>query len=134
VQKDARIEHLDSCKLTKDQMEKIKVIKTERKKFQADAQTLKKQLHELKKAYDTQKVTVTEMSASMASKSGGPSVEYHISDLKFQLAEVNEQLSRSQAQFTMCKDKLRECSKQMEVSFDSAFCVFVVLFVFVGVF
>jgi chromosome segregation ATPase len=106
-QKDDRIAHLDACKLTKDQMEKIKVMKEERKKFQEDAKALKRQLTQLKTTYD-------ELKNSMSTRVAAPSQEFVISDLKFQLAEVNTQLQTSQNLVQLLKDKLRECSAQLE--------------------
>jgi centromeric protein E len=106
-QKDDRIAHLDACKLTKDQMEKIKVMKEERKKFQEDAKTLKRQLTQLKATYD-------ELKNSMSTRVAAPTQEFVISDLKFQLAEVNTQLQNSQNLVHLLKDKLKECSAQME--------------------
>lgn len=105
--KDARIAHLDASKLTKDQFEKIKVIKEERKKYMEGYKTMKKQLAALKNAYD-------EMKAAKNTSISAPSQDFLISDLKFQLAEVNGQLTRLQEVNSLLKEKLKECSAQME--------------------
>merc|ERR1711871_591578 len=52
--KEKRIDKLEQSKLTQDQMEKIKQLKNERKQFHDDCKILKKQLQQLKIAYDKQ--------------------------------------------------------------------------------
>lgn len=105
--KDKRITHLEAAKLTKDQMQKIKVMKEERKKFQDDAKTFKKQLHQLKIAYD-------ELKDSVNSSSKGASVDFVISDLKFQVAEITGQLNKSEGICELLTGKLKECSTQLQ--------------------
>jgi hypothetical protein len=51
-------------KLTQEQMEKIKVLKEEHKKSRDDSKTMKKQLSQLKKAYDDLKATPSSGSSS----------------------------------------------------------------------
>jgi len=108
--KDKRILHLEASKLTQDQLEKIKVMKEERKKFQEDAKTLKKQLARLKAAYDEMK----ENAESAKSKAVGSNSDFVISDLKFQVAELNAQFTQSQSITQSLKDKLRDCAKQLQ--------------------
>lgn len=103
--KDKRIAHLETCKLTKEQMEKIKVLKEERKKFQEDSKIMKKQLHALKKAYDDLKAGAT---------NGDVSAVRDLADARVQLAEVTSQLETAQSVSKSLKDKLRECAKQLQ--------------------
>ena len=112
--KDKRIAHLETSKLTQEQLQRIVVMKEERKKFQEDAKTLKKQLARLKTAYDDLKEKQLE-SAEAASKTTSSSSDFVISDLKFQVAEVTAQLTQSQAISQTLKDKLRDCAKQLQV-------------------
>lgn len=106
--KDKRIAHLETCKLTKEQMEKIKVLKEERKKFQEDSKIMKKQLHALKKAYDDLKVSST------TGTSNDASAIRDLADARVQLAEVTSQLETAQSVSKSLKDKLRECAKQLQ--------------------
>ena len=115
--KDKRIAHLETSKLTQEQLERIKVMKEERKKFQEDAKVLKKQLARLKTAYDELKEKQLENSeAAVASKATSSNSDFVISDLKFQVVEVTAQLSQSQAISQTLKDKLRDCAKQLQAS------------------
>lgn len=108
--KETRIAHLEKCKLTKSQMEKIKVLKEEKNKYQDDSKTMKKQLHSLKKAYD-------ELKESIGKESSGPSSDFIVSDLKFQVAELNGQLQQANNVSNSLKEKLKDCSKQLQVLF-----------------
>lgn len=85
--KDKRIAHLEQSKLTQDQMEKIKILKTERKKYHDDCKVLKKQLQQLKAAYDER-----EIAASSAQTTAG----------------------NSDSQVLKLKEMLRDCSKQLK--------------------
>jgi chromosome segregation ATPase len=87
--KDKRIAHLETCKLTKEQMEKIKLLKEERKKFQEDSKIMKKQLHALKKAYDDLKVS------SASGTNNDASAIRDLADARVQLAEVTSQDRKS---------------------------------------
>ena len=113
--KDKRIAHLETPKLTQEQLERIKVMKEERKKFQEDAKMLKKQLTRLKTAYDELKEKQLESSEAV-SKATSSNSDFIISDLKFQVAEVTAQLTQSQAISQTLKDKLRDCAKQLQAS------------------
>jgi chromosome segregation ATPase len=106
--KDKRIAHLETCKLTKEQMEKIKLLKEERKKFQEDSKIMKKQLHALKKAYDDLKASGT------SGASNDVSAVRDLADARVQLAEVTSQLETAQSVSKSLKDKLRECAKQLQ--------------------
>ena len=106
--KDKRIAHLETCKLTKEQMEKIKLLKEERKKFQEDSKIMKKQLHALKKAYDDLKASGT------SGASNDVSTVRDLADARVQLAEVTSQLETAQSVSKSLKDKLRECAKQLQ--------------------
>ena len=114
VTKDSRILHLEACKLTKDQMEKIKVIKEERKRFQEDNKTLKKQLQQLTGKFDEFKTSKSSSQAGAAHAGGGPSTDYIISDLKVQLVTTSQQLSQCQDEVKLVKSKLKECAVQLK--------------------
>jgi hypothetical protein len=107
VMKDQRIQQLDAVKLTKAQMEKIKLIKEERKKFHDDAKILKAQLQQLKNAYDTLKESKSDIVSN-------PSQDFVISDLRFQIVEINGQLKQCNSLNQLLKEKLKECSSQLE--------------------
>jgi chromosome segregation ATPase len=98
--KDQRIVHLEASKLTKDQLEKIKVMKEERKKYMEEAKTLKKQLSVLKQSYDELKANPTGSSSTSSSVDS---------------VELQEKYSMSQEIVKTLKEKLRECSKQLQV-------------------
>lgn len=104
--KDVRIAHLDASKLTKDQMDKIKLIKEERKEYMEKSKTLKKQLERMKTAYD-------EMKESRSTAVAAPSSDFVISDLKFQLTEVKGELARAQEMTSLIKEKLKDCSESL---------------------
>jgi chromosome segregation ATPase len=113
--KDSRILHLEACKLTKDQMEKIKVIKEERKRFQEDNKTLKKQLQQLTSKFDELKSSKSSTQVHAAGAApGGPSTDYVISDLKVQLVTTSQQLSQCQDEVKLVKSKLKECAVQLK--------------------
>jgi len=113
--KDSRILHLEACKLTKDQMEKIKVIKEERKRFQEDNKTLKKQLQQLTSKFDELKSSKSSSQVHATGAAlGGPSTDYVISDLKVQLVTTSQQLSQCQDEVKLVKSKLKECAVQLK--------------------
>ena len=103
--KDKRIAHLESSKLTQEQLEKIKAVKEERKRLSEDNKVMKRQLQQLKKAYDDLKVAAADAAGS-AGASGAALAE--ASDLRVQLQAV-QGVSHS------LKEKLRECSEQLQV-------------------
>ena len=103
--KDKRIAHLETTKLTQEQLEKIKAVKEERKRLSEDNKVMKKQLQQLKKAYDELKAAAADAKGS-AGASGAALAE--ASDLRVQLAAV-QGVSHS------LKEKLRECSAQLQV-------------------
>lgn len=114
--KETRIVHLEACKLTKEQMEKIKVIKEERKKFQEDAKVLKKQLHQLTIKYEELRQSAKQASENRANGvGGGPSTDYVISDLRVQLVTANEALATAQGEVKRVKGKLVECANQLKM-------------------
>jgi len=85
--KDKRIAHLEQSKLTQDQMEKIKVLKTERKKYHDDCKVLKKQLQQLKAAYDERELTASNAVAAVST-----SDNQVVEKLKDTIREYNKQL------------------------------------------
>ena len=105
--KDQRIIHLEACKLTQDQVEKIKVVKEERKKYLDESRILKKQLVELKKLYD-------DLKRSTATARSTPQATNEIQDLHDSVAETNRQLEESRVLTKSLRDKLRECSRQLQ--------------------
>ena len=115
--------------MTKEQMEKIKLIKEERKKYQEDAKMLKKQLHQLTIKFDELKQNAKQLSESRASgvTGGGPATDYIISDLKVQLVTTAQQLSQAQDEVKLLKSKLKECSVQLKV------CIGVVIVIMICV-
>jgi chromosome segregation ATPase len=112
IVKDKRITHLEAAKLTKDQVEKIKTLKEERKKFQEDSKTMKNQLHALKKTYDELKKSASSNGSTSTTIDSTASRE--LVDLKVQIAEVSGQLDSSHHITKTLKEKLRECSKQLQ--------------------
>jgi DNA repair exonuclease SbcCD ATPase subunit len=72
--KEKRIAHLEQSKLTQDQMEKIKTLKNERKKYHDECKVLKKQLIQLKSAYDDLQSSRSASTAAAASLSADQQV------------------------------------------------------------
>jgi len=111
--KDKRIAHLETTKLTKEQMAKIKTVKDERTKFYNESKALKKNLKELKKAYD-------ELAASPAAiLQSGPSygaedAVQQANELTSRLAQTKSELERTKSLVDSLKDKLKDCSKQLQ--------------------
>jgi hypothetical protein len=102
-QKDARIEHLDKSKLTKDQMAKISKLKQDSKKNAEDNKVMKRQLIDLKNAYESLKEGSAQ--SSRGSSTAAETVRVN---------ELTHQLESSQSVILCLKDKLRECSKQLQ--------------------
>lgn len=100
--KDLRIAHLETTKLTQDQLNKIKAVKEERKRLSEDNKTMKRQLQALKKAYDDLKATA----APSASAGAGAGMD---------AADLAMQLEASKGLVLSLKDKLKECSEQLQV-------------------
>ena len=112
--KDQRIAHLELSKLTQDQMDKIKLLKEEHKKSKEDVKTMKKQLTQLKKAYDDLKDT--SLSGPAASNSSVVAAAHmEIASLTAQLHESRTRLESVQNVAKSLKDKIRDCSKQLQV-------------------
>ena len=107
--KDKRITHLEACKLTKEQLEKIKDLKDEKKKLGEDNKVMKKQLHALKKAYDDLKST-TSTTADIGSNT---SMAREIADLKVQIATVTSKLETSQNNNAALTSKLKQSASQL---------------------
>jgi hypothetical protein len=118
-EKELRVAHLETCKLTKVQMDRIKVIKEERKKYYDDNKTLKAQLKQLMVKFDELKQSAKQLSESRASGvvGGGPTTDYIISDLRVQLVTTTQQLSQAQDEVKLLKSKLKECAVQLKVRF-----------------
>ena len=123
ARKDSRIAHLETTKLTQDQLEKIKLVKEERKKLSEDNKVMKKQLLQLKKAYDDLKASAFETAAAAAAAatttSGGGALKNvasiaEIAELKVQVGEFSVQIENYQSMNKTLKDKLRECSTQLQ--------------------
>lgn len=98
--KDQRIAHLEASKLTQEQMDKIKLLKEEHKKSREDVKTMKKQLAQLKKAYDDLKEKTDKVD-----NTAGESAS---------LAEISAKLESFQGVIKALKEKLRDCSKQLQ--------------------
>jgi hypothetical protein len=128
-EKEARVAHLETCKLTKEQMKRIQVVKEERKKFQDDSRILKKQLYQLTIKFDELKESAKQLSESRANGvvGGGPSTDYIISDLRVQLVTTTQQLSQAQDEVKLLKSKLKECAVQLKVRDFSVIVFFPVL-------
>jgi chromosome segregation ATPase len=112
--KDSRIEHLEASKLTQDQLERIKVIGAERKKYQEDAKALKKQLAALKTAYENlQAQAQTIKSDANAARNSTSFAE--VSALQGRLNEATMQLENYQDMIETLKEKLKDCARQLRV-------------------
>jgi chromosome segregation ATPase len=94
--KDRRIEKLDKAKLTQDQLVKFKAIKEENTKKTEECKVLKKQLSQLKKAYE-----------DLGSKSNTVTVD----DVRLREALAQAEYNASIA--NTLKEKLKECSTQL---------------------
>jgi len=117
--KDKRIAHLETTKLTQDQLEKIKAVKEERKRLSEDNKTMKKQLQALKKAYDDLKASTTAAAAASGAGAGAAQAQA-------QAVDMSLQLEAAQALAQALKDKLKECSQQLQVRIElgcGAVCV-----------
>lgn len=94
--KDKRIAHLEASKLTKDQMEKIKIIKDERRKFYEENKELKRQLE----------MSSAKGSSSSSGVAGGHSTA--------EVLDLKSQIERNQLVIKTHKDKLKECLDQLK--------------------
>ena len=114
--KDQRIAHLELSKLTQEQMDKIKQLKEDHKKSRDDVKTLKKQLTQLKKAYDDLKDSSCSGSGPSASSSGAIAAAHaEIASLTAQLQDSISRLESVQATAKTLKEKIKDCSKQLQV-------------------
>ena len=120
-EKDRRIEHLDRHKLTKDQLEKINKVKQDRTRLQEDNKVMKKQLVELKQAFDTFKAA----QASKIAASAGASV----AAMTQELDEAKSQLESSRSIITTMKEKLTRCSIQIQVWYERPKCLLTKLWI-----
>jgi len=109
TEKDKRIAHLETTKLTQDQLNKIKAVKEERKRLSEDNKVMKKQLQQLKKVYDDLKASGSSASSS-SSASAGAAAGVEAGDLR-------AQLEAAQGVAQTLKDKLRECGQQLQVRY-----------------
>jgi len=107
--KDKRITHLEACKLTKEQLEKIKDLKEEKKKLGEDNKVMKKQLHALKKAYDDLKSAPT----TTSDVGSNTFMVREIADLKVQIATVTSKLETSQNNNAALTSKLKQSASQI---------------------
>ena len=115
--KDQRIARLEKSKLTTDQMQKIKQVRENCTKKTEECKIYKKQLAQLKAAYETLQHTVsdtdsTKRSTRSSSKESNLSAE--MAAVKLDLAEVNTQLEQANFVTKTLKDKLKDCSKQLQ--------------------
>jgi chromosome segregation ATPase len=118
VIKDQRIAHLEKHKLTKEHLEMIQKLKDERKKYQEDNKTMKRQLTDLKKAYETLRDNSTANNKKSRLTSGSATEEKSVlvAQLESDLIVLQGELDASQALTASLKNKLRECSKQLQVT------------------
>lgn len=122
--KDKRIAHLDKHKLTKEHLEMINKLKDERKKYQEDCKTMKRQLSDLKRAYETLRdsaVTPSEnnkaaTSRSSKAKADGSEDEQSkdVASLESELIIAKGELDASHTLVLSLRNKLRDCSKQLQ--------------------
>lgn len=122
--KDKRIAHLEKHKLTKEHLEMINKLKDERKKYQEDCKTMKRQLSDLKKAYETLRDSGAAAAdesklPSRSSQAASGSIEDKPKDLaglESELIIAKGELDASHSLVLSLKNKLRDCSKQLQVS------------------
>ena len=112
--KDQRIAHLEVSKLTKEQMEKIKQLKDEHKQSREDVKTMKKQLVQLKKAYDDLKDSSV-LGPSSTDCAALISAQETITFLTNKLQESATKLENTQNTAKALKEKIKDCSKQLQV-------------------
>ena len=114
--KDQRIAKLEKSKLTTDQMQKIKQVRENCTKKTEECKIYKKQLAQLKTAYDTLQETVAAESdsAKRSTRSSSKASTAELADLKLNLAEVTSQLEQANFVSKTLKDKLKDCSKQLQ--------------------
>ena len=113
-EKEKRIAHLETTKLTKEQMEKIKTVKEERKKFYDEGKQLKKQLKELKKAYDELAASPMAVVARAGNGHGiGADALAEANLLQARLTESKASLMQQKQLVDSLKEKLTEASKQL---------------------
>jgi chromosome segregation ATPase len=112
--KDSRIKHLEASKLTQDQLERIKVIGAERKKYQEDAKALKKQLAALKTAYENLQAQAQTIKSDANAARSSTSFE-EVSALQGRLNEATMQLENYQDMIEALKEKLKDCARQLRV-------------------
>lgn len=122
--KDKRIAHLEKHKLTKEHLEMINKLKDERKKYQEDCKTMKRQLSDLKRAYETLRdsaATATEESKAQSrsskakAESAGEEKSKDAAGLESELIIAKGELDASHNLVLSLKNKLRDCSKQLQV-------------------
>jgi chromosome segregation ATPase len=109
--KDKRIAHLDKHKITKEHIEMINKLKEEKKKAQEDNKIMKKQLSDLKAAYESVKDQPGKVSTRSSKSSSSTSEAPSAADM----AELRAQLEAAQNVTASLKTKLKECSKQLQV-------------------
>lgn len=119
VAKDKRIARLDASKLTTEQLQRINEVRAESKQKTSECKMYKKQLKDLKDAYETLQKTVSERESSSsrttrASAKEASSSVAELSAVKLQLAEVTSQLEQANFVSKTLKDKLKDCSKQLQ--------------------
>ena len=112
--KDQRIAHLEVSKLTQEQMDKIKILKEEHKKSREDVKTMKKQLSQLKKAYDDLKDSSV-LGASSADCAALIEAQNTVSVLNIKLQESATRMESTQNIAKALKEKIKDCSKQLQV-------------------
>ena len=120
AEKDKRIAHLETTKLTKEQMQKIKQVKEERSKYYAECKTLKKNLKDLKKAYDEIAASPAALLNSAPNNFGAEAVAQanqattKLAETKALLQTTKDALQMREAVVASLKDKLKECGKQLQ--------------------
>ena len=114
--KDKRIARLEKSKLTTDQVEKIKQVRENCSKKTEECKIYKKQLAQLKKAYESlqQSTTESETRRSTRSKTKESSESAELAELQVNLGEVQSQLDQANFVTKTLKEKLKDCSKQLQ--------------------
>ena len=117
--KDTRIERLDACKLTKDQLVKIGEVRAESKSRAAECKMYKKQLAAMKTAYENLEQAVSERNSSSSRTTRASSKEAshsaaELAAVKLNLTEMTSQLEQTNFVSKTLKDKLKDCSKQLQ--------------------
>jgi chromosome segregation ATPase len=121
--KDDRIAHLERSKLTQDQMEKIKQIKEDRNKKSEECKVYKRQLSDLKTAYEQLRDSASAATATAQSSSSRRSAAAtadsnttaaELLSTKQRVTEITHQYEQAQSMIATLKGKLRECSVQLQ--------------------